>query len=141
MSYSSLGIIFIGRACCFTLIVFPVSCDCEGSAALPQGVVDWSEVNYCGIFCNTHLHFAHLAMKQAESATDTLTSPRNISCISCAVKLSLSSLKNQFLSKVLYSLYRMTHCFNLKKKCCLFFSEYLYIYIQNYKIQENIDYI
>ena len=63
--------------------------------ALPQGAVDWSVVYYCGISSNTHLHFAHFNVKLAASATDNLTSPRNISCISCAVKLSLNSFKTK----------------------------------------------
>ena len=38
------------RACCFSLIVFLVSCDCYRSLTLPHGVVCWSAVCDCGIF-------------------------------------------------------------------------------------------
>ena len=38
-----------GKASCFTLIVFPVSCDFYYSVALPHGVMGWSAVCDCGI--------------------------------------------------------------------------------------------
>ena len=37
------------RAGCFVFIVFPVSCYCICSMALPYGAVGWSAVCDCGI--------------------------------------------------------------------------------------------
>ena len=34
---------------CFALTAFPMSCDSQWSASLPQGVVGWSAVCECGI--------------------------------------------------------------------------------------------
>ena len=62
---------------------------------LPQGAIDWSAVCYCGITNNTHLHNANLTVKLAESVSDSLSSLRNISRISSAVKLSLCPFKDQ----------------------------------------------
>ena len=39
----------MGRAACFALIVFLVSCDSQCSVALPHSVVGWSAVCDCGI--------------------------------------------------------------------------------------------
>ena len=37
------------RADCFTLTLFPTSCDCKCSVALSRGAVSWSAVCDCGI--------------------------------------------------------------------------------------------
>ena len=38
------------KACCFTLFVFLVSCDCFCSVDLPRGAVGWSAGCECGYF-------------------------------------------------------------------------------------------
>ena len=43
------------RVDCFTLVVFPMYCDCWRSTALPHGAVGWSEVCDCGFPDHTHL--------------------------------------------------------------------------------------
>ena len=53
---SNFAIILIGkRADGFTLFVFPVSCDCYYSLAIPRVAVGWYVVCDCGIFILIYL--------------------------------------------------------------------------------------